>query len=138
MLANRKPSVLVVDDEPNVLELIRMYLTDAGLDVFTADGGRAALGIAADRANPIDLLLTDVIMPYMNGWDLANRIYAVRPYIKVIFISAYSKEILAANRLCPNGTDLIRKPFSKEMLLDRISQVWAFSPKWRELIANRA
>ena len=104
--------------------------------MFTADGGKAAIEIACRPEANIDILITDIIMPHMNGKDLANRICAIRPFIKVVFVSAYSAELLFSNNLCPEGCDIIRKPFTKETLLNRIRQVWTTSPKWKELVSK--
>ena len=113
-----------------------MHLESQGFQVFTAHGGKAAIEIASIPETNIDILITDIIMPHMNGKDLANRICAIRPYIKVLFLSAYSAELLFSNNLCPEGCDIIRKPFTKETLLTRISQLWASSPKWKELVSK--
>lgn len=134
MLASRKPSILVVDDERSVRELIRLNLESDGFEVYTAGGGKEAIQIAADPETIIDILLTDILMPHMNGKELANRISSMKPFIKVLFVSAYSAEILSSHRLCPEGADYIKKPFTKEALLERISQVWTSSPKWTELV----
>ncbi|MDB5102890.1 MAG: sensor hybrid histidine kinase [Fibrobacteres bacterium] len=138
MLANKKPTILVVDDEKSVRELIRLWLESQGYDVFVAGDGRAAITIAATPETNIDILITDIIMPQMNGRDLANRICSIKPFIKVLFISAYTAEILSRYKLCPEGSDYIRKPFTKETMMERIAKVWATSPKWKELVANEA
>ena len=88
-----------------------------------ADGGKEALRLVSDFDNPITLLITDVLMPYMNGRDLANRITSIRPGIKVLFISAYSAEILSNYQIDPERTDFIRKPFDKKALLARIDKL---------------
>lgn len=136
MLANKTPTFLVVDDESPVREIIQLHLESQGFQVFTADGGKAAIEIASRPETNIDILITDIIMPHMNGKDLANRISAIRPFIKVLFVSAYSAELLFSNNLCPEGCDIIRKPFTKEALLNRIGQLWASSPKWKELVSK--
>jgi two-component system, cell cycle sensor histidine kinase and response regulator CckA len=138
LLANKKPTILVVDDERAVRELIRVMLESEGYDVFVADGGKAAITLAADLESNIDILITDIIMPHMNGKDLANRICAIKPFIKVLFVSAYSAEILTSHNLCPDGADFIKKPFTKEIMLDRISKVWASSPRWKALVSKQA
>jgi two-component system cell cycle sensor histidine kinase/response regulator CckA len=136
MLANKQPNILIVDDEPQVRSWMQAILSSQNYPVWTAENGKDAIKIAADPDSEIDILITDIIMPQMNGKDLANRIAAIRPFIKVLFISAYTAEILAPNNLCPEGADLIKKPFTRETLLDRISRVWASSPKWKELVSG--
>jgi CheY-like chemotaxis protein len=136
MLTNKKPAILVVDDEDAVRELVCLFLETSGFTVHKASGGREAINLVCQPDIVVDILLTDIIMPFMNGRELANRICSFKPHIKVIFISAYSAEILTSQNLCPSGSDYIRKPFSKESLVERISRVWALSPKWRELLAK--
>jgi len=125
-----------VDDERSVRDLICLSLKVAGFDVFEAPGGREAIQIATAPESNIDILISDIIMPQMNGRDLANRISSIRPYIKVLFMSAYTAEILSSFKLCPAGSDYIKKPFTMGALMERIERVWALSPKWRELASN--
>jgi two-component system cell cycle sensor histidine kinase/response regulator CckA len=138
LLANKKPAILVVDDEKSVRELICAMLEPEGYQVFAAEGGKQAINIAVRPEVNIDILITDIIMPRMNGRDLANRICSIMPFIKVLFVSAYTAEILSHHQLCPDGADFIRKPFNKETLLERISRVWVSSPKWKELVSKQA
>jgi CheY-like chemotaxis protein len=136
LLASRKPTLLVVDDERPVRELICLNLRASGFDVFEAKSGREALEIAATPETHIDILISDIIMPQMNGRDLANRIASMKPFIKVLFMSAYTAEILSNFKLCPDGADFIKKPFTMAALLERIGRVWASSPKWKELVSQ--
>lgn len=138
MLASRKPRILVVDDERSVRELIRINLESEGIKVYAAEGGKQALEICIKPDSAVDILITDILMPHMNGRDLANRISSIKPYIKVLFVSAYSAEILTQYNLCPEGADYIKKPFTKTQLLDRISRVWDSSPQWKEILARTA
>jgi two-component system, cell cycle sensor histidine kinase and response regulator CckA len=137
MLANRKPNILVVDDDQSVRELIVLFLETSGFTVYQAPGGHEAMQLVTTPDIIVDILITDIIMPRMNGKELANRVCSVKPHIKVLFVSAYSAEILSSQNLCPTGADYIRKPFNRETLLDKISKVWVMSPKWRELLFKR-
>lgn len=125
-----------MDDERSVRELICLNLRKSGFEVFEAKSGREALLIATTPETNIDILISDIIMPHMNGRDLANRISSIKPFIKVLFMSAYSAEILSNFKLCPDGADFIKKPFTMAELMERVSRVWAMSPKWKELVAN--
>jgi two-component system, cell cycle sensor histidine kinase and response regulator CckA len=138
VLASKKPTILVVDDNKAVRELIRTHLETEGYDVFVADGGKAAMAIVSVPEIMVDILVTDILMPHMNGKDLANRICSIKPSIKVLFVSAYTGEILSAHNLCPDGADYIKKPFTKEILLEKVSRVWASGPRWKELVSRRA
>jgi two-component system cell cycle sensor histidine kinase/response regulator CckA len=79
----------------------------------------------------IDLLLTDVVMPSMNGRELANRIAAARPGIKVLFMSAYSDQILYSHGVVPQGVSLIRKPFRLDDLVVKIQDVLQAGAVWK-------
>ncbi len=136
--SNYKPTILVVDDEGRIRDLIRIFLETAGYRVLDAEGGRQAILLASNPDANIEILVTDIIMPFMNGRELANRICSINPYIKVLFISAYAAEILRHHRLCPDGADFIRKPFTSEDLLTRISRILASGPKWKDLVASQA
>ena len=134
MLASKLPSILIVDDEKPIRELLAIYLE--GFKVYIAADGRQALEICSRPDLDLDILLTDILMPQMNGRELANRVCSIKPFIKVMFISAYSADILSHYNLCPDGADYIKKPFTRAELLDRISRVWASSPNWKELVSK--
>jgi two-component system, cell cycle sensor histidine kinase and response regulator CckA len=135
--ANPKPTILVVDDEKPVRELIRTILEGAGYPVLDARDGKEALQTFSLFSNKIDLLLTDVIMPSMNGKDLANRVSAIWPEVRVLFISAYAADVLSFHKLCPPGAEFIRKPFLKEELLTKVARILAVSYTWKELISKQ-
>lgn len=118
-----KPLILVVDDEKDVRAVVRLMLEEGGYRVIDAESGREAIAIAANPGDPISLLVTDILMPLMNGRDLADRIASIRPTIKVLFISAYSAEILTAHNLCPAGSDYLKKPFDARTLLAKVANV---------------
>jgi two-component system, cell cycle sensor histidine kinase and response regulator CckA len=137
MSANKKPIILIVDDEAAIRDLAKRNLEEEGYEVHTADGGKAALLLVTEPDMQIDILITDILMPFMNGRDLANRISSIKPGIKVLFISAYTAEILTQNNMCPEGAELIKKPFTKAYLLERIERVWAGGVSWKELVTRR-
>ena len=137
MRANKKPTVLVVDDEKRILDLIRIMLESEGYQVYSTESAREAIKIASNPDAAIDLLLTDILMPQMNGRELANRIFSIKPFIRVLFISAYSAEILDHHKFYPDGADFIRKPFTKEELTDKISRIMASSIYWRDLVSKQ-
>lgn len=133
MMAIRNPTILVVDDDQSVRELIVLFLETSGYMAYQAPGGHEAMDLVTSPDIIVDILVTDIIMPRMNGKELANRVSSIKPHIKVLFVSAYSAEILTSQNLCPTGADYIRKPFNREVLLEKISKVWEMGPKWREL-----
>jgi two-component system cell cycle sensor histidine kinase/response regulator CckA len=138
MSANKKPIVLVVDDDAAIRDIARRNLEEEGYEVYTADGGKAALVLVTAPDMQIDILITDILMPYMNGRDLANRISGIKPGIKVLFISAYTAELLTQNNMCPEGAELIKKPFTKSYMLERIERVWADGVIWKELVVRKS
>jgi len=101
----------VVDDDPALLTLAREIVAGEGYRVLEAAGGEDALRIAADYAGPIHLLLTDVVMPGMNGRDLADRLRSIRRDTKVLFMSGFTAELVAEYGVIP-GDPLITKPFT--------------------------
>ena len=112
-----KPAILIVDDEADVREYVRIILENGGYLVFEADSGKAALTIAARQDPPLSLMITDVLMPHMNGKDLAIRVRSILPQLKILYMSGYALEILAELNLCPDPTALMRKPLDANALL---------------------
>src|SRR3989337_994430 len=116
-------TILVVDDDPVVLALARDILAGEGYHVCEAAGGEDALRIAEECAGPIHLLLTDVVMPGMSGRELADRLRSIRRETKVLFMSAFSTELLtdywviSGNPLIPNPSPLADLPHKVREIL---------------------
>jgi CheY-like chemotaxis protein len=136
--SNSLPPILIVDDEKPVRDIVRDWLLSAGYPVLEAQDGKTALQLVTQRSLRIGLLITDVIMPYMNGRELADRVSVIRPQLRVLFITAYSAEILMGLGLCPEGVDLLRKPFDKAKLIGQVNRILTVSRTWRELNSARA
>ncbi len=115
-------TVLVVDDQHVVLELVDAFLEDTDYRVYLAGGGSQALEIAHRIGGELDLLLTDVRMPGMNGPELHQQIVERHPEVKVLFMSGF-QAAEAARFGVPSGAPLIVKPFKPDMLLDRMRAV---------------
>lgn len=111
--------ILVVDDQHVVLELIDAFLEDTGFQVYLAGSGRQALEICGRLQGAIDLLLTDVRMPGMNGPELYERVAADYPEVKVLFMSGFSAAE-AARFGMPANAPLIVKPFRPGELIQRM------------------
>ena len=121
--ARRGYTILVVDDEPALLALVGTMLWRAGYEALEASGPSEALRICAEHPEPIQLLLTDVLMPDMNGYELAERVKAVRPEVKVLFMSGYTDRALVESIGRPlSGDPLVRKPFTQYKLLTQIAE----------------
>jgi len=117
-------TILIVDDEPEVLALATSILRPQGYTTIATSDPREALRIARSRPEPLDLLLTDVVMPGMNGRELAGRLRVFRPSIKVLFMSAYSAETVEnfGIRLAP-GEPFVVKPFAVADLANKVRAV---------------
>ena len=104
-------TVLLVEDEPMLLEMGEMMLKRLGYEVLTAQGPGAAIEIANNYEEEIALLITDVVMPEMNGKDLSQRISSLRPGIKCLFTSGYTSNAIARHGVLDQGVHFIQKPF---------------------------
>jgi CheY-like chemotaxis protein len=113
-------TVLVAEDEPTVQRLIRDVLENKGYRVLLADDGESALKLIREMSGKIHLLITDVVMPRMNGRDLAAQLRARYSHLKVLYISGYiGKASVKIAELGP-ATSFLSKPFSSEALARKI------------------
>lgn len=116
----RQPTVLLVEDELLVRELIVEVLEMTGHRVLTARDGREALRAAAAYPGPIDLLLTDVMLPGMTGGELAKQVAAIRPEARVLFMSGYDEQDVRGITGCADVREIIPKPFDWRTFTNRI------------------
>jgi PAS domain S-box-containing protein len=123
-----KETILLVEDETNLRRLARQYLETQGYKILEAEDGAAALQIVEGYKKPIDLLLTDVIMPGMNGRELAAHITAERPEIRVLYMSGYTENAIGHNGTLDAGINLLQKPFSLPALKDKVREVLDSEP----------
>jgi PAS domain S-box-containing protein len=122
-VARGHESVLVVDDDADILAMLTRALTHAGYRVLAAGGGPNALAILDTDAGEVDLLVTDVKMPGMDGRELADAVRARRPDIRVLFTSGYAENALSDHGVLAEGVHFIAKPFTLQALTDRIRHV---------------
>ena len=113
-------TVLVVEDEEILLKLARRMLAQQGYKVLAAATPRLALELCKDHPEPIDLLLTDVIMPKMSGKELAEHIQKLRPGIRVLYMSGYSADIMEQHGHLQASFQVLQKPFTTEALAQRV------------------
>lgn len=116
-------SVLVVEDEPGLRRLIAGILRSGGYRVSEAQNGAEAVALMESGSTHIDLVITDVIMPVMGGRDLAKRAQSLQPDVKIMFISGYSDRVLTKNEVLEPGLNYLPKPFTPEILRQRVRQV---------------
>jgi len=117
-------SVLLVDDERSLLDFVSMVLRQAGHDVLSASSGVEALMLYSSYRANIDLVLTDVVMPSMNGVELADRLRALNPEVRILLMSGFVPDEIAV----PENVQLLPKPFQPSRLLEAISQSLATAP----------
>jgi two-component system, cell cycle sensor histidine kinase and response regulator CckA len=121
-MGSQMETILVVDDEAQVRTLARDILLGAGYQVLEAEDGDQALRIADDHQGAIHVLLTDIMMPGINGKELADRFLVVRPDTKPIFMSGRAAEVISdAGVLIPVDA-FLAKPFTVERLLNKVRE----------------
>ncbi|NLH51009.1 MAG: response regulator [Myxococcales bacterium] len=122
-LPNGTETILLVEDEQIVREFAIKVLTRLGYKVLHADSGGDALIVAEQYKKPIHLLLTDVIMPGINGKELADRMARTHPKIKVLFSSGYTEDIIGRHGILDAELNFIGKPYSLQALAKKLRQV---------------
>lgn len=122
-LARGEETILLAEDEDALREVTRRILAGAGYRVIVAANGPDALAAASAHAGPVDLLLSDVIMPQMPGPELAERLLAQRPSVRVLLMSGFAQPILDSGGHLDPGTTLIEKPFSGPALLAEVTRI---------------
>jgi signal transduction histidine kinase/CheY-like chemotaxis protein len=122
-------TVLLVEDAHGVRILTREYLASTGYSVLVAEDGPEAIEAAQKHQGPIHLLLTDVVMPGMNGQELAGRLTAMRPEMKVLYMSGYTNEIVFRHGISESGPPLLQKPFTLDELARQVRDVLEAPPR---------
>jgi CheY-like chemotaxis protein len=116
-------TVLLIEDDPALRNLLSETLEGGGYTVLVADGGAKALEIAAEYPGAIQLVVTDVIMPGLTGRQAAQEIQAGRPEVRILFISGYTDEAIARHGLLEPGVNFLAKPFTPDALLRKVRAV---------------
>jgi len=115
--------VLVVEDDPGVLEMVTSALSERGYRTLSAQTLRDAMEICRRRPEPIDLLLTDVILADGNGADLARQFIQIRPGVKILYMSGYTANVVVDRGLLKPGVQLVEKPFTPESLASQVRRI---------------
>jgi PAS domain S-box-containing protein len=121
-------TILLVEDETNLRRLARQYLETQGYKILEAEDGAAALQIVDGHQGAIDLLLTDIVMPGVNGRELAARVTDLLPNVRVLYMSGYSENAVGQDGTLDAGINLLQKPFSLPALKDRVREVLDSEP----------
>jgi DNA-binding NtrC family response regulator len=116
-------TVLLVEDDEQILDLLRTMLEENGYRVLAASSPQEACTICEQHPGDIDLLITDVIMPRMNGKELQVRIAGMMPGIRTLFMSGYTADIIATRGVIDQGVNFICKPFSMPTLTKKVREV---------------
>lgn len=121
-------TILLVEDEPEILEMTRTMLEEKGYSVLSAASPASAIQIARAQTDRIHLLITDVIMPEMNGRDLAERLRELFPEIKRLFMSGYTANVIVHQGMLNDGVAFLQKPFSINELAEKVREVLDMAP----------
>src|SRR6266853_723494 len=125
-------TILLVEDAEPLRKLAHMFLRDNGYMVLTAADGSEAQQVAAQNPGPIHLLVTDVVMPGINGRVLAERLAPRHPAMKVLYMSGYTDSFIAGHGVLEEGVHLLHKPFTEESLLRKVRELLDASGETRE------
>ena len=113
-------TILLVEDEPAILSMTTKGLQRQGYTVLDASTPEEAIRLAKDHSGEIHLLITDVIMPVMSGWDLAKKLLALHPQLKCLFMSGYTSDIMAREGMPDQAVHFIQKPFHMQDLAAKV------------------
>ena len=117
-------TILVVEDKGPVRSVLFEILENLGYTVLQAPDGEQALSLAEDHDGAIDLLLVDIVMPGLQGNEVAERLRATRPQTRVLFMSGYTKKTTAQNLITKSGAGFLAKPFSLPELKAKLAEVF--------------
>jgi len=120
---SRGETVLLVEDDGSILRIVKRILEKLGYAVLFAISPEEAISLASEHADEINLLITDVVMPKMNGRELSERLQSLYPNLKTLFMSGYTADIIAKRGILESGFSFIAKPFSKKDLAFKVREV---------------
>jgi CheY-like chemotaxis protein len=123
--ATASKRILVVDDEEGIRTLVRKVLERQGFQVLEAESGDVAIRLLERDGAPFDLLISDMMMPGVDGRTLATRVSQMRPGIRILFISGYTEDADVQSGRLPAGTAFLPKPFPHSALVDAVNRLLA-------------
>jgi len=118
-----RETVLLVEDEDVVRNLTRQVLEQAGYKVVESSRGKEAIRLYSENDRAVDLLLTDVVMPEMSGKEVADQLTALKPELKVLFMSGYTDEAIVHHGVLDSNIEFIQKPFTPAALARKVREV---------------
>ncbi len=116
-------TLLIVENEAAIRNLLQMALRKNGYTVLTAESGREALDLVSLHTGPIHLLITDVMMPDIDGPELVRRLSAIRPDTQTLFMSGYMDDALGEQGVLPSSVNFIQKPFSPRTIAQKVREI---------------
>jgi two-component system, cell cycle sensor histidine kinase and response regulator CckA len=116
-------TLLIVENEAAIRNLLQMALQKNGYRVLTAESGREALDLINAHSGPIHLLITDVMMPDIDGPELVRRLSTLRPDTRTLFMSGYMDDALGEQGVLPSNVNFIQKPFSPRTIAQRVREI---------------
>ncbi len=134
MSAEVRKTILVVDDEPEIRKLVGAMVGQFGYTVLTADSGEHALTLFKNLQEPLEMLITDVVAPGMSGPMLADKLSALQPDLKVLYISGYDNTQVVQKYVVEKGHALLSKPFTVDELQAKIGDLLK-QPGRRKVVA---
>src|SRR5262245_34920467 len=121
-------TLLVVENEAAIRNLLKMALQRNGYTVLAAESGHEALQLVRDHHGAIHLLITDVMMPDMDGPELVRQLSAIRPETRTLFMSGYMDDTLGQHGVLPSNVNFIQKPFSPRVIAQRVRDILDGTP----------
>ena len=122
MKKSNSQTILVVDDDPSILLLVKVILEGGGYRVLLAENGESATRLIEQDQLRIDLVLTDVVMPDIGGADLAKSMVAMRPGLRVLFMSVFQDSDVVRVQVLGRGSGFLAKPFKMEGLISAVQR----------------
>ena len=123
-MTDKVRTILIVEDDPPLRRLVHRMLEAAGFELIEAPNGEEALSLARGSREPIDLLLTDIVLPHMDGFDLADAITRMRPETRVLYMSGYAdRSVAVRGGLKEVDAPFLLKPFTKSQLEQKVVEV---------------
>jgi CheY-like chemotaxis protein len=123
MAVEDKKTILVIDDEPEIRKLVGAMVTQFGYAVLTADSGEHALTLYRNHKGHIEMLIADVVAPGMSGPMVADKLTAMQPDLKVLYISGYDNTHVVQKYVVEKGHALLSKPFTLEQLKTKMAEL---------------
>jgi DNA-binding NtrC family response regulator len=118
-----RETLLIVENEAAIRNLLQMAFRRDGYSVLAAESGHEALAIVRDHTGAIDLVITDVIMPDMDGPELVKHLQSLRPHTRTLFMSGYTNETLGEHGIVSGNVNFIQKPFSPRVIAQRVRDI---------------